>query len=169
VVTGTEIRPAADPVTGWRYWQLRPGTTVLRSVTHKGFAWTPGRPLRATCRGGGHPAPAEGCSCGIYGSADLASLREHGVCLVPGALVVGRVALWGKVVADEHGYRGEYAYPATLLVVGETVPAGSRPGVLEGLAAYGVTVGDTGAEEAVGGISRTILAFQAMSGGTGVT
>ena len=163
------MRPVAEPVTGWRYWQLQPGTVALRSVTHKSFAWTPGRPLRAGCRGGGHPAPDEGCSCGIYGSADLTTLREHGVCLTPGALVLGQVALWGKVVADDHGYRGEYGYPAALRVVRESVPPASLEPVLAGLEAYGVAVGTVAAEEAVGGISATILAHQAMSGSTGLS
>ena len=163
------LRPAAEPVVGWRYWQLQPGTAVLRSVTHKSHGWTPGRPLRAACRGSGHPAPAEGCSCGIYGSEDLESLREHGLCLVPGPLVVGQVALWGKVVADGHGYRGEYGYPATLRVVRETVTPGSLAALLDALGAYGVAVRPTGMEQAVGEVSATILSFQAMSGGPAVS
>ncbi len=142
---------------------------MLRSLTHKGVNWRPGRSLRAVCPGSGHAAPDEGCGCGIYGSETLDALRAHPLCLAPGALVVGRVALWGKVVADAHGYRGEYAYPLELSLVGESVDEGSRPRVLEGLAAYGVAVDTTSLEQAVGDVSATILAFQAMSGGTGLT
>lgn len=163
------VRPPAEPVTGWRYWQLRPGTVELRSVTHKSHGWRPGQPLRAACQGGGHPAPDEGCSCGIYGSEDLESLRQHGLCLAPGALVVGQVALWGKVVADGHGYRGQYGYPATLQLVGETVSAESLAAVLDALGAYDVPVGTTSMDHAVGEVSATILALQAMSGHPGVS
>ena len=167
-MTETVVRPAGEPVVAWRYWQLLPGGVVLRSVTQKSVGWPPGRPLRAVCRGVGHPAPAEGCGCGIYGSETLEALREHPLCLAPGVLLVGRVALWGRVVADGHGYRGEHAYPAELLAVRDTVADDSLDAVLEGLRAYGVAVGVTGLDQAVGDVSGTILAFQAMSGGTAV-
>ncbi|MDP8992895.1 MAG: hypothetical protein M3N31_07595 [Actinomycetota bacterium] len=155
-------RPADDPVVGWRYWQLAEGQR-LRSVSHRRFEWPPGRPLRATCAAGGHPAPAERCNCGIYAALDLATLRERGMCLVPEALVVGEVALWGRVASDGDGHRGEYAYPKTVLLVDGTLPDGDRPAVMGDLAAYGVPVGSTSLDEAVGEVSAGVLAHQAMS------
>ena len=156
------MRAPDQPVTGWRYWQLEPGGW-LRSVSHRRFQWPPGRPLRAGCIGGGHAAPAEGCSCGVHGSPDLEALRDHGLCLGPEVLVVGQVALWGRVVSDEHGLRGEHGYPASLAVVRETVSEELLAPVVEALGAYGVPVSVTSAAEAVGDVSAALLAFQAMA------
>jgi hypothetical protein len=118
---------------------------------------------------GGHQAPAEDCDCGIYAAADLDTLRSHGLCLSPGALVVGEVNLWGAVLRAEDGYRGQYASPRTLSLVEETVPSRSRSSVLETLVAYHVPVSTTCLDDAVGELSGAVLANQVMSLGTGVT
>lgn len=159
-------RPAGDPLVGWRYWQVERGRGLLRSVTHRQVVWPPGRPLRAACRIGGHAAPAAGCACGIHAAPDLAALRAGGVCVAPGeALVVGTVALWGLVVADDHGLRAEYAAPVALDLVAGTAGGepGGQAGALERLAAYGVPTGVVGAPRAVGEITAAVLAFQSMS------
>jgi hypothetical protein len=104
-----------------------------------------------------------GCDCGIYGSRDLETLRQHGLCLAPEALVVGTVRLWGKVIAEDFGHRSEYAYPSRLLLVPELVLDEEVPTALEHLAAYGVPTGTIPLEQAVAGISATTLAFQAMA------
>jgi hypothetical protein len=162
-----ETRPAGDPLVGWRYWQLATGGRLLRSVSLRRFVWEPRQPLRASCMTGRHPAPTEDCDCGIYAAPDLDTLREHGLCLAPGGLVLGEVSLWGAVVAAEDGYRGEYAYPSRLSLVERTVPERARTDTLDALAAYQVPVGSTSLEEAVGELSRAVLAFQALSLGTG--
>jgi hypothetical protein len=33
------------------------------------------------------------------------------------AVVIGRVKLWGKVIPGEWGWRAQYAYPSSLLIV----------------------------------------------------
>lgn len=152
------LRPAAEPIVGWRYWRFTAGSGRLTSVTQRGFTWEVERPLVARCVGGGHPAPDVGCNCGIHASADLAGLRDHALCLAPGALVVGEVALWGRVVLDDHGYRGEVAAPRRLWLVGDD------PAVLDPLGAYGVPVATMAASEALGEMSATTMAFLAMSG-----
>jgi hypothetical protein len=157
-----ELRDRAGAVTGWRYWQLSP-TGLLSSVTQRRIDWHPGGALRAGCLGGGHRAPDVGCDCGIYGSRDLETLRQHGLCLAPEALVVGTVELWGKVIAEEFGHRAEYAYPSRLLLVPELVLDEEVPAALESLGAYGVPTGTIPLDEAVAGISATTLAFQAMA------
>ncbi len=120
--------------------------------------------MRASCMTGGHRAPAEDCECGIYAAADLGALREHGLCLSPGGLVVGEVALWGDVVSgDEGGYRGQYASPRRLSLVEQTVPRDLRTSALAALAAYEVPVSTTGLDEAVGELSAAVLANQIMS------
>ncbi len=148
---------------GWRYWHLLLDRGLLRSVSQRRFLWLPGQALRASCITGGHASPAEACNCGIYAAQDLATLRTTRMCLAPEPLVVGEVALWGTVVSDGASQRGEYAYPKTLMLVGETAEESSTPAILEALSAYGVAVTTTSLHEVVGDVSAATLAFQAMS------
>ncbi|MDQ4133587.1 MAG: hypothetical protein M3179_10375 [Actinomycetota bacterium] len=161
-MTDARVLDRADAVSGWRYWQLSP-SGLLSSVTQRRIDWHPGRPLRAGCLGGGHRAPDAGCDCGIYGSSDLETLRQHGLCLAPEALVVGTVLLWGKVIDEEYGHRAEYALPSRLLLVPELGLDDETDAALEQLRAYGVPTGTIPLDEAVAGISATTLAFQAMA------
>lgn len=165
-LTTLEQRSPTDPATGWRYWQVRRATGLLHSVTHRSVAWRPGRAQRAVCMIGGHDAPAAGCACGIHAAPDLETLREESLCLRPTEpLVVGEVALWGAVVADEHGLRAEYAAPRRLaLVVGPSGPEHAAAESLEQLRAYGVPVDAMAPADALGDVAAAILAHQAMSG-----
>ena len=162
-LTAAEHRPESDPVTGWRYWQLRPVTGLLHSVTHRLVDWKPGTAQHAVCLIGGHAAPAAGCACGIHAAPSLDALRQEGLCMKPAEpLVMGTVAMWGTVVTDDHGLRAEYARPTQLSLV---VPPdmGDDPSSQQQLAAYGVPVAVVAPEEAVGEIAAAILTFQAMS------
>jgi hypothetical protein len=154
--------PRADAVVGWRYWQVAPSGR-LRSVTQRRIEWPPGRVMRATCVVAGHRAPDERCDCGVHGSPDLETLRQHGLCLAEEPLVVGRVALWGKVVRDHEGWRGQYGEPVHLSVVRELVLDGELDGVTAGLAAYGVPVDTMALADAVAGVTAAALAYQAMA------
>lgn len=153
------------PVLGWRYWQLSP-RRLLRSVTQRVFEWPPGRVLRAICVEVGHPAPAAHCNCGLYANPDLDNLREHGLCLAPEAVVVGRVALWGRVFDGEAPYRGEFAYPARLSLVTDSLGGADPEPILESLAAYRVPVETTTLQDAVAGMTATMLKFQSMARST---
>ncbi len=146
---------------GWRYWQVRAGR--LHSVTQRHVEWEPGRTLSARCVGAGHRAPDPGCDCGIYGASDLEHLRQHGLCLAPDALVVGRVALWGTVLADVAGWRAELGRPLELAVVPELVADADLGAMIADLGAYGVPVGTMALAGAVAGVSAAILANQAMA------
>ena len=133
-------------------------------MTQRDFEWPPGRVLKAVCVEVGHPAPADRCNCGLYANPDLEALRQHGLCLAPDVIVLGQVALWGKVVVDEPSYRGEFAYPARLsLVVDSLVDDTPTEALTEGLGAYQVPVHTTTLDEAVTGMSADMLKFQAMS------
>jgi len=124
--------------------------------------------LKAVCLEVGHPAPALRCNCGLYANPDLDALREHGLCLAPEAIVVGQVALWGRVVDDEPSYRAEFAYPARLSLVVDSLVDDTGPDTLvAGLEAYRVPVGTTTLDQAVAGMSADMLRFQAMSRRTG--
>ncbi len=158
-----DVLGQADPVVAWRYWQVSQ-SRLLRSVTQKWVEWPADRPLRARCLEVQHPAPDPDCNCGIYGTADLDALKEHGLCLFPEApLVLGQVALWGRVVDDEGGFRGQLAYPLRLSLVADTVGGADLVALTEGLSRYGVPVDHTTLERAVAGASATMLEFQSMS------
>ena len=108
-----------DPVQaviGWRVWRVD-ARYRLRSAL-RDEPWEPRRPLVAACDAG-HRAPEECCTCGVYA---VHSAEDAAAYLVgrnsPEAVhrVLGRVALWGRVVECEHGWRAERAYPAQLWV-----------------------------------------------------
>jgi len=163
-LTEIEHRPAHEPVAGWRYWLLQPSTGRLGSVSHRRIEWHPGRPLQALCLTGGHAAPSPGCACGIHASPDREHLLAEGLCLAPRLpLVLGRVGLWGAVVADGHGWRGQYAYPVELFLVADTATGSGGAAAGAQLAAYGVPTATVALAEAVGEVSAAILTFQAMS------
>ncbi len=150
----------------WRYW-LASDAGRLRSVSHPGVEWPLDGPLQARCLHGGHPAPAPGCACGVYGAPDLAALRGHGLCVGTRPVVVGRVDLLGPLVADEDGLRAPAGRPVALWLVPETV--GRRPlqALVARLGDYGVPVATMAAAEATEGATAAMLRFQAMSAGSG--
>lgn len=149
---------------GWRYWRLT-SAARLESISQRGFAWEPGQPMVARCAGAaGHMVPDAGCACGVHASPDLAALHADALCLAPGPLVVGEVSLWGRVVVDSHGYRGQFAYPHRLEVVADAVTGTLPEDAVDGLAVYGVPVATTSLADAVGPASATIMGFLAMSG-----
>ncbi len=151
-------------MSGWRYWQVSARTGQLRSVTQKRIEWPAGHVLVARCLGAGHRAPDPSCDCGIYVARDLDTLREHGLCLAPEVLIVGRAALWGRVIDDVSGWRGELAVPSELRVVDDLVPGLDAAALAARLEAdYRVRAGTIPLADAVAGPSATMLTFQAMS------
>ena len=164
MVTEGEAVPEAAPLRAWRYWQVS-SRRRLRSVAQKHVEWPVDRPLHAVCLSGGHLAPAAVCSCGISGARDLDALRQHGLCVYPGGLVVGEVDLWGRVVPDSYGFRAEYARVASVALVEGTVEDDTKvQRVIEALGEYGAPVTVVPLEEAVAGTTAMTLAFQVMSG-----
>lgn len=59
-----------------------------------------------------HDSPAEGCGCGIY----VADKPEGCISYLGPTGVIAEISLWGKVIRGDRGARGQYAYPAQLLV-----------------------------------------------------
>ena len=114
----------AEPIIGWRLWHV--DGDRLRSWT-RGTPWAGRTRFTARCRR--HPAPRLGHRCGVYAlrtreqaEALLASLPA--LPLRPVAL--GRVSLWGRVVENEHGWRGELAYPYDLELIGGDARAAAK-------------------------------------------
>lgn len=80
-----------------------------------------------------HEVPDPSCSCGIYAASTLLPVWPY----VDDAVVVGRVALWGRVVEHAQGWRAQFAYPQALFVPKPWVTKAARL-----LKAYELTVQD---------------------------
>ena len=126
-ISGICIPDGIEPIVGWRYWQS--DGQWLCSL-HRFKTWPAGQALRAGCpypdtHGG--PSPDQACGCGLYAALDLPTLRQATNADLESPLVVGEVALWGRVIPAELGYRAQFGYPRRLWVVRESIP------VLDGL------------------------------------
>jgi hypothetical protein len=123
----TELEPVAAAYVGFRHWHVEHGRLFsigrhpLDDVDCPSGAGAFGRiewPVSGLtalpCRDG--PAPTLDCSCGVYATSDL---RDPGAAWRSGPHyarhVIGAVALWGRVVEHETGYRAQHARPIALL------------------------------------------------------
>ena len=106
----------AEALIGWRVWCLvetRDGPRLASVI--KDELWPHGGELIARCHERGrHDAPEENCTCGIHAARDPATvwtyLRGRNDPPTVGR-ALGRVALWGRVVEHEHGWRASHALP----------------------------------------------------------
>ena len=130
-----------EPLVGWRYWRVE--SCALTSLTRSVY-WPALMRYEADCRlSARHGAvPAAECHCGIYAAKDLDTLKELASPNVRLPLVVGKVALWGRVIPGERGFRAQYGYPKRLWLVWESLEPLEQPGArrIELAAAYGVPV-----------------------------
>jgi len=151
----------AAPLIGWRTWAAveEGGGLTLRSVVYES-RWPPRERLVAVCgrrphwrllarwrRVQPHEAPDERCECGIYAACapDLALSFLFRLGLIRGvrSALIGRVALWGRVIECERGWRATFAYPTQLYVLRAPASRRQRPdarGLARDLAVYGVPV-----------------------------
>jgi hypothetical protein len=100
--------------------------------------WPPGAALEARCHATAdhHSTPQADCSCGIYAFKTRQDLEGSEYGHMP---VYGRVALWGRVIEHEHGYRAQRAYPTQLWVAADLAI-----GVVDHLRTkYGVAIAGT--------------------------
>ena len=112
--------PAAhtlEPIRAWRTWTLvgsRDGARVrLTPIAGDGKPWPPRRPAIASCtRDRRHVRPELDCTCGLHAVTDPDELRRARV-----PAVLGTVALWGRIVEHERGFRSSLAYPQRLRLV----------------------------------------------------
>ena len=107
----------AEPIVAWRAWALtgrRDGSNLLlRPVAKRARVWRPQEVVEASCRiSRWHDAPDPACTCGLHGTHGIEVLRKT-KC----PAVLGRVALWGRVIEHEHGFRARYAYPQRLRLI----------------------------------------------------
>lgn len=107
-----------DPILAWRTWTLagsRDGRAVrLLPIAGDGKPWPPLQPARAVCRRRrrDHEVPGFDCRCGLHAMHTPEHLRR-----TRDPAVLGSVALWGRVVEHEQGYRAELGYPQRLQLV----------------------------------------------------
>jgi hypothetical protein len=127
-----------EPLVGWRLWHVRAHdeTYRLESFTWHHIAWPARERLAAQCAIHGDDAPVAAHECGIYAftTRQLAEdlLRRYtGVPHRYGPqaseapprrrgrpIALGRVSLWGRVLARERGFRAQFAYPYDLVLIG---------------------------------------------------
>jgi len=65
--------------------------------------WPNGKEMAAECDAG-HPAPARGCSCGVYAWLDPARMHANGYAPGSHAYISGVVAGAGRVIRGHVGY-----------------------------------------------------------------
>lgn len=136
-----------SPLVGWRVWAID-AHQHLRSLYCSDGPWKGYVPLQAGCTELGYDpdmeeggAPHEECHCGIYAlpkkewALKIARIYLEQEGNRNATLVIGQVALWGKVIEHERGWRAQFAYPVAL----ELSESGSG---LEGVLSrrYGVPV-----------------------------
>jgi hypothetical protein len=110
----TPVAILAEPIHAWRTWTLvgsRDGSHVrLAPIAGDGRPWPPRRPAEASCtRHRSHVRPEPECTCGLYAVGSPGELRR-----TRDPAVLGTVALWGRIVEHEHGFRAALAYPQRL-------------------------------------------------------
>lgn len=79
-------------------------------------AWRDGTCIAECSKGARHQAPADGCTCGVYSFRDLDHLRRQ---YSKSATLVGVIALEGRVVEGDSGWR---AQAARLVALWEQAP-----------------------------------------------
>jgi hypothetical protein len=106
----------AEPLVAWRAWTLSGGRRsgyLLRPIAGRANPWPRRRPARASCWWPQfHDAPDERCRCGLHAVTEERLLRW-----TRSPAVIGTVALWGRVVEHDLGYRAEFGYPQRLRLV----------------------------------------------------
>jgi len=110
-----------EVITAWRAWKVE--GTRLNALGSTGV-WEPLKAIEATCNNsfssGGHPAPQMDCQCGIWAFKDLDRL-VGALSTYSGIRILGKVSLWGRVMETENGFRAQYAYPAELWLLDDSL------------------------------------------------
>lgn len=128
-----ELTFGTEPLEAWRVWTIRDWTLRDRSIEPRlaplsaDLVWQPRRRVEAVCNYGGlfrphsgnHAAPWPTCDCGLWALRErqrVEELARDERASRARVFVFGKVALWGRVLEFEDGFRAEYGYPADLYV-----------------------------------------------------
>jgi hypothetical protein len=108
-------------ITAWRGWQAtsKDGQWRLKAVGNS-HIWEPRKQLSASCNSKSHPAPNFDCQCGVWAFKELDGLVSA-LQNYKDIRVLGNVSLWGRVIETENGYRAQYAYPAELWLLDDSL------------------------------------------------
>lgn len=113
------VERSSEPLVGWRCWFVLPEEGLLRPATLKGLVWRPRQPCEAVCPDEPHPPPDVGCKCGLWAVPHPLLLSPAVDYDLPGVVVVGEVALWGRVIEHARGWRAQFSYPRFLYVLAD--------------------------------------------------
>jgi hypothetical protein len=114
-------RMLSEPIVAYRAWRTA-GERLLSCTC--GCVWQPRRRMTATCNQFlPHPAvPSWDCRCGFYAyKSEEALAASTYVRMGHEPTVRGRVALWGRVVDHDLGYRAQFAYPQLFYLNGDAL------------------------------------------------
>ena len=133
--TGFVVPDLVEPVTGYRSWTVRihPDGEPRLSSPYRRSVWTPGEACTAVCSaqlvatavgmrsvrpspGGAHPAPGEGCTCGVHAWRTRAAALADAAGTRGLRAVSGEVDLWGALIRHERGWRAAFGYPRSMTV-----------------------------------------------------
>ncbi len=121
----SSVPDLTDYVVGWREWYLLPHPDMPEAKLYSGYNimsttiegvsgpyWPFRKPLESVCAQSevspcNHEGHQVGHGCGIY------AYKNDSLWIAP---CWGKVALWGRIVEHEDGYRAQYAYPLELHV-----------------------------------------------------
>jgi len=117
VANAIDVETSVEPIVAWRTWAFtgrRDGSDLLlRPVAGRSRPWRPMQTAEAVCKHTRmHASPNVGCTCGLHGTHGIDILRRTRC-----PAVLGRVALWGRVIEHDFGYRAQYAYPQLVTLV----------------------------------------------------
>lgn len=124
----SEIPDLIEPIVGWRCWRVYNDGSLaaLNAGSYGPEVWPPREAKQATCHKSTYlnplagrrdhtNGPRESCSCGYYAAKLLSKAQWP-----ESNYAYGRVAMWGKVIEHEGGFRGEYAYPIEVIIVAKS-------------------------------------------------
>lgn len=115
-----------EVITGWRGWTLSKCGRL--EALGRNTVWPTKRALEAECSKPAmspfttpHFPPGWNCTCGIWAFKDLDRLVAAIGSSYGSVRVIGTVSLWGRVIETENGYRAQYAYPAELWLLDDSL------------------------------------------------
>ena len=112
-------------VEGYRYWLWDNTEHKIASLVED-ICWSPHQVLEA--KGGDLTLPKLRLLEDIYGPGIYAYKSRPVNNGDWSWTVFGRVALWGKIVEHEDGYRAQFAYPIEFLELNDRIPDSIIPG-----------------------------------------
>ena len=109
VVTTQHLEGEVTAFRGWHLGFDGQSYSLVSDYLLDPAYWTPGQPLKAQCHrrlgDDDHEPPHRECRCGLYAAKKPTDAIGN---------IIGTVAMWGRYVEHERGWRAEYAYPKSV-------------------------------------------------------